>query len=762
MSDSQIPNQAISVFHFTSQISSAKIRKYRMATGKGMAPQGTAIKEALLPSPNGSMPKPSSTPSEEPPSKKPRLRLNVRRPATNDGDTIAVSRPKRASVTRSRYSEDAAETDEEPEVAEAKQSPAASSGLSSLDSTTVSVKEESAGNDAKQGGHRESYGDFMSYYIMDGEDAEEEPKPKPKPKGRPPKGKAVAHDKPRREAREKAVTAQTPVPSADRKHEPLNQPPSSMAPPQQKPRQRLMQQQLAPPVSVPASAPSYQGTSMQTRPLPATRPPQVAKPAAPLLTPAMEEITVKYHASVPEKVKKLEALSMALAGFAGVPAAPKSPPPVVKGKQKIPQPVKTSSDSERMYPSIPVPFTDHGLTSCIGQAPVDNFLAMFDDDDSDGKDDTVVESQFEPDEPQFLTNPGEPDGPLTYGIQFIMNALKSWAEQRVSRAMLANEQSSKYQPHKPLDISDTPEGQAIAAFREVVESGCLQINVVMPAELASAVRHLYGQIDHLINSGNKNQSDSWFFMSYKAQIDAQKSRVDKWKEQQVWVQEEIARQQQFVQWPMMHMGGLPMANGYPPNSHFGDQAHRSADRRRSAPHEGAQSHSRHIPRSSLPAGAAGNTPYSAESPMSSEARAINAGQENPEQNQSTYMPNLLPRSGQTMRFSFAPSNEAAIQAFGAGAFPAIGQKSGSSVPTRGPTSASPSMNEAATPTPPTERLVSGVEDARARSGHDLRDKSTTEAHGHPSPAPRVTSGFTAVNAPARAPKPEVEAVVVED
>jgi hypothetical protein len=39
--------------------------------------------------------------------------------------------------------------------------------------------------------------------------------------------------------------------------------------------------------------------------------------------PVIEEITVKYHASVPEKVRKLQALSTALTNFGGVPGTAK-------------------------------------------------------------------------------------------------------------------------------------------------------------------------------------------------------------------------------------------------------------------------------------------------------------------------------------------------------------------------------------------------------------------------------------------------------
>ena len=82
----------------------------------------------------------SSIADQEPPAKRPRLKLNLRKPSSNDGDTIAVSRPKRASAARSLYSEDVVMLDDEVEETQVKQSPAASSELSSPISVTASVR----------------------------------------------------------------------------------------------------------------------------------------------------------------------------------------------------------------------------------------------------------------------------------------------------------------------------------------------------------------------------------------------------------------------------------------------------------------------------------------------------------------------------------------------------------------------------------------------------------------------------------------------
>jgi hypothetical protein len=112
---------------------------------------------------------------------------------------------------------------------------------------------------------------------------------------------------------------------------------------------------------------------------------------------------------------------------------------------------------------------------------------MFDDEDSDDKDESEPEVEPEVEKPRYLEHTGEPDGPLTYGIQFIMNALKSWAIQRLNQQQAAAAQQARMNDGNPasasigappsapiipsrLNLSETPEGKAIAAFRDVVES----------------------------------------------------------------------------------------------------------------------------------------------------------------------------------------------------------------------------------------------------------------------------------------------------
>lgn len=381
---------------------------------------------------------------------------------------------------------------------------------------------------------------------------------------------------------------------------------------------------------------------------------------------------------------------------------------------------------------------------------------MFDDDDSDDKnDDSDPEIEPEAEKPRYLEHTGEPDGPLTYGIQFIMNALKSWAQQRLSQQhtaimqqarvpprTLSNDNiagastSSAVPPGKPIIpskpiLSETPEGKAIAAFRDVVESGCLQVNVVLPADLASAVRHLYVQIDQLINQGGKPPLEPVQPMSYSAQIKAHEARLETWREQQ-------SRRQQAMGQP----GLYPMYNTMAPPGHahqmqFSNQMH--GDRRRSTPHGAGQFHSSNAPRTSLPAGFAGSSSspgpggFAGSPPMTANYR--------------------LPRSGQTMNFSFPPDNPAAIQAFGSAAFPAVNQNHGPNLPNRGPMSTSPVIKNSSAPPAPQERPASrgGVEKSGGtKASYGLVEASGTDNQAPPALTHKPTSGFTAVNAPAKA------------
>lgn len=287
----------------------------------------------------------NSNASQEPPAKRPRLKLNLRKPSSNDGDTIAVSRPKRVSAGRSRYSEHAVDSEDEIDTVTVKQSPAASSGLSSPISASTSVKNEVVATDARVGG-RDSYGDFMSYYIADGDDAEDDPAPKPKREAK--KEKSVVREKQQRKPRAKKMpTPPAPAPVDDRPH-PASQPPL-------KPASRPSSRHNPAPkkISAPRPVAIHPQAHPKARPWPVAQPPPVHNPMPhprpAFEPPVLEEITVKYHASVPDKVKKLQTLSAALTNFGGVPSTGKTATPAEDKKPQIKKQKKNGKRSVHSF-----------------------------------------------------------------------------------------------------------------------------------------------------------------------------------------------------------------------------------------------------------------------------------------------------------------------------------------------------------------------------------------------------------------------------
>ena len=151
--------------------------------------------------------------------------------------------------------------------------------------------------------------------------------------------------------------------------------------------------------------------------------------------------------TVLQMVQKLEALSTALTNFGGVPSVLKSPKAETLARQagKLhPTPTKYSSLARCDDLEMLAIDTDTDAEKSKGPAvpeeqnednPLDNFLGMFDDEDEAPKQDTKQDAQKKLD--YRLPEPREFDGPLTYGIQFIQNALKSWAQQRLQHQFAA-------------------------------------------------------------------------------------------------------------------------------------------------------------------------------------------------------------------------------------------------------------------------------------------------------------------------------------
>jgi hypothetical protein len=400
------------------------------------------------------------------------------------------------------------------------------------------------------------------------------------------------------------------------------------------------------------------------------------------------------------------------------------------------------------------------------------------DGESKNKDTGDREAQIEVEQKRYLKHTGVPDGPLTYGIQFIMDALHSWADQRIRQqrqqhitmlqarmlppAVNSGNGTAPQSLHASLngqpppkmpDLNDTPEGKAIAAFRDVVESGCLQVNLVLPADLADAVSRLYLQIDHLINQGNRVQPEPPYRPeAYSAQMTAHQKRLDRFKDDQA------RRQQAAAQQGLNPMYGI--APLYPQHASFQQQMYAPpAVRRRSTPQVSGQPHA-HLPqRVSLPPGAHGSSQSPSNGNSAGNPSAL-PGAPRPEGSQDIsyeekmrmmYAPNLrLPRSGQMMNFSFAHhQNPAALQTLGQGSLPATKQGHGPTVPSQ-PMSSPTVVTSSPAPTSAIDRSVSQNGKNHAKPERASRAPSDPDAHAHPQqPKPAQTPGFTAVNAPAR-------------
>ena len=327
------------------------MRKQRQATergtGKGSTPQPPTPVARVQASDSSA--KSDSTPSQEAPARK-KLKLSVRKPSSNDGDTIAVSRPKRASTIPRRYSEDVFVSDNDNEVNVAP-SPAASSELSSLDTPPKPVENDSV--ERRKSSKMAQYGSFMDYYVLDDGKADEADDP------------MIIDDDPEPEPVEsKPATPDPKEHSSKQETAPMDQAAQKRSKKQQRERQQIKQpaahavKQPAPPIDLTSSSTPMRNPSAGTPvnhapnhiPHPSALPPGALPPQRhmqqhprPMPTlppvpqpdpPVMEEITVKYHAPIVEMVANVWALCTALANVGGV--APAKPPP-----DHTPQPPKS-------------------------------------------------------------------------------------------------------------------------------------------------------------------------------------------------------------------------------------------------------------------------------------------------------------------------------------------------------------------------------------------------------------------------------------
>lgn len=709
------------------------------------------------------------TPVSEPPPKKPRLfKLNgPRRQSEDSGDSITVAQPgrKKDKNIRFKYSGDMIMTKEEHKAQTAVNtriestnmagSPAPSSGLSSLSSAPPSEKETSPFADPAPVPRSQEYGDFLSYYV---EAADEDPDAISRP---PPAAKATdkATSKTASKAASKVASKSTPKQKVPKLSAPAPQPPvpppvqlgqtqqlySPHTPMPQQGSDPSYYQHHAPPQqhSLQASSRSQHASPADSLGMPLGRSTMQVPPhhrPAPISQPIIQFSEI-VHPPPPDSpdtvavmIKKLRKLSVALAAFGAAPPTPSlsSVPPL------IPSPTTTPNGN--------------------ADNPLDNFLSFFDGDDDVG----------EMNRP--LKNPGTLDGPLTHGIIFIQNALKSWAQTRVAanyanqyqeqnrQVLNAQQQSNgaKRGPGRPrkfdepanllppspvirMALADTPEGMAIKAFQAVLHSECLRINVRLPIALADALRQLYMQIDLLINQGEREPRKEWQCMSYGAQISANKIHIERIKAHQEKVHEETQRQQSIAHQNMMAQMALPQQHR--PMSTQQQAAHMHAvelETRRAQAHAQQQPYIRqqHLnplqlgPRPPGPPGgflpsqpAINNMLPASVGPPDGRADPkvqVPLQQGVPSQQASSspgvqldkmklYVPGYLPLSGQSMKWSFAPQNHVPMQPLGSNAYSSI-QGSIPGTPDKLPMSAPPTHRSSQ---PPADLIATSPAGARA-------------------------------------------------
>lgn len=617
----------------------------------------------------------------------------------------------------------------------------ASSDLTSLSSIQTLEKQPTPAMESKKErkGPRDYGKDFFSYYVTgdpdDKTDEETDDEVKVVP---PPSTKSSTQAAP--------PPPSKPVPPAPAP--PAHPPASNHVVQRQAPQQT---HQVWPPVerfrNHTGPPPPYP-TSAREKPMPRPPLPPPAQPVVVLIDDIQPVNGPQLVPTVRDMIRKLEMLSHQLAAFGALPTPDKD-----SGQQHW-RPTQTHPIPETTQNAVSKPPPDKADSSGNvpqekGQSAADDLLALFDDDDNDSSDGTTQASHPQPpaeevkepsgDLDRVLEPPGMVDHALSYGIKFIQNALKSWAHHRLSvshshyywhahNTARQQVQAPKRGPGRPrkfgeddvvfnlppaqweVPLSKTVEGAAIAAFQDVLDSRCLQVNAKLPTELARALRVLYRQIDTMINQGPRNEPP-WQCLSYGAQIAAHRLRMEEWNAARSRVAVEAQRQQSIAeQTVLQQMGIFPTRSAMMEEQIQRDRA-LELERRRNAqqavqqPHLSAsimnpislaeqitarataannsappqvngfqpQAAPGHPGPSNMPANTSNTTPVHS-------SPSITGGL-SPDKLQSLAS-NLFSRSGQSMRFSFAPNSELAVKAFGPQAFP--GNYSGPNLPNRGP------------------------------------------------------------------------------
>ncbi|GAB7358315.1 hypothetical protein MBLNU230_g2388t1 [Neophaeotheca triangularis] len=530
------------------------------------APKGAATGEKAIALPDVS-------PNQEPPTKKVKtLKLNVGkrpvhgRPTSSGSDTIAVSRPRRVSAQTPRYEQDVEMKDADDDARAVSTAPSTPAKLSAapssaLSSAPSSSKSESPFRDPTP--DDTAYGANFAKFYINADEPEEKP-PAKRRKTLPAEGPAKPSLPETAVAVKKKQPTEKPSENAPKSAPPKTtkqsngaKPPPQPFPPHpesfqqhkglhQHPRMPQPQRQPPPP------PPQFMPMQMLPPPDPAAYGFQSINPAS------IIQMTVRASMSDPpdtieQMIEKIEGLSYHLTDF-----GPGQRPPGPK--------------------HVSIGDGDH---------PLDNFLGII-DDESDESDEQQAER---------IRICGVSDEPLRFGIEFIMNALGSWVESRARQdwqheVMRNGGQSvpslNRKGPGRPKKYSETDfegpapllgpgnfdymasqEGQCIIAFQKVLDCGALQVGSVIPERLALVLCTLYKQIDKLINQNTK-EKQPWQPMSYTAQINAQRQRVEEWLAQEARHQQAMA--EMFAQRDRQHMQmNVPARPG---SSSFPQQQHR--------------------------------------------------------------------------------------------------------------------------------------------------------------------------------------------
>jgi hypothetical protein len=477
-----------------------------------------------------------------PPAKKRRLKLNPPRPIASPEDTIAVSRVKRLSSTRiNRRSEIDGEQTEifggSNERSEKSPTVLNADHVNEVDQVRSGPTDE---EDAPVTTAPADYGDFMSYYITGNDDSD------------PNKANAVSKSKSRKQTSQKRKSRSKPgesTPSAENQHPSADRTDGDISTPSRPAgasERRSRTKPIRPiPLDVSSNAKTLQdslvtaspGHTSHDRQAPADVTGQTACRPYVHRRPVLQWIDIvpatrpSRPSTLFEMIEKVNYLSSALAGMGGYVT-----------QDQVPSQMSTDVVAPPSSVDKP-PSTDREDHEPAGRSDVS------------------------------LDELGSDDEPLVHGIHFIQNALRSWAQQRLSNEAFhqmhmqaqqhatATGHHTAREPTEPAasgeeilvvtcDLAATPEGVTIKAFQEVLDSGCLRLNLMIPLELSSALRRLYVQIDHLINQDQRNPIP-WQCMSYNAQLAAHQKRAGIWQAARSRAQEELTRQQQMIDSQLM-------------------------------------------------------------------------------------------------------------------------------------------------------------------------------------------------------------------